>query len=361
MSEQQRPSADNAVTENADGVETSSDAPALHPAQAGSERRRPPKPPAAPRAGEEDAHDYRARPPWLIERLLFVIYMLSYWTARLLGRRGTNLFFGWLTRLLGPLSSQHKRGMHNFDLVRPSYSQAERRQILQGVYTNFARSSFEYAFLKDLLRDSEKWRVEGLEHFHAARAAAGGRMVIASAHFGNWEAIRAVAAREGAPLGLIYRAFNNKLVDQHVFSKMRSLGWPVFRKGRKGGRDLVKHVRSGAGALILVDQRLGGGPIIDFMGRPAETSIAAAQLARTMKAPLLTASARRLPNDDFVVRFDPPVVPARPDEMMAEINQRIESWVDEAPAQWLWVHRRWKVRQTGLRKFAKDAEAADTD
>lgn len=319
----------------------------------------------APAPREEPPEvEYRARPSWFVERLHFAAYITSYWLARLVGRRWTNAIFSTLSKLAGPIVGMSKRINANIDLVRPHFDRATRRRIAMGVYNNFSRTSYEYAFLDHLFRDAADSRVEGLEHFHAAREAAGGRMVVASAHFGNWEAIRAVAAREGAPLGLIYRAFNNKLVDQHVNARMRELGWPVFRKGATGGRRMFKHVRAGHGALILVDQRLGGAPIIDFMGRPAETSIAAAQLARTLKAPLITASAVRLPDDSFVVRFDPPVTPDRPDAMMAEVNRRIEGWIEETPEQWLWVHRRWKVRKSGTRKFdahreADEAEGAD--
>ncbi len=337
------------------------DGPKLEP---GSDK--PAAEPSAAGATAEPIVAYRARPHWFLERLHFTAYIVSYWIARLIGRRGAAAVFSRLGTLSAGLLGLKRRARGNLELVKPELGAAEQRRIIDGVCSNFARTAFEYAFLDKLTRAAEGWRVEGLEHFLAAREAAGGRVVVASAHFGNWEAIRAFTASRGAPLAIIYRAFNNKLVDQHIHRKMTELGWPAFRKGQVGGRQLFKHVRSGQGALILVDQRLGGAPIIDFMGRPAETSIAAAQLARTLKAPLLTASALRLEDDNFVVRFDPPVPPGRPDEMMAEVNRRIEGWVEEAPEQWLWMHRRWKVRQTTrLRKFgarqeggAEEGEAA---
>ena len=312
---------------------------------------------AESKPAEPKPFNYRARPNWLLERIEYAGYLIGYGSVRMLGPRWSGAMIDWLMRNVGPLLPLRKRALNNFDLVRPHYDAATREQIIRGVFGNFARTGFEYACLAHLAEEAKKWRVEGLEHLLAARDAADGRLVIASAHFGNWEAVRALTAAHGIPLGLIYRAFNNKLVDQHINRKMQELGWPAFRKSAAGGRELFKHVRSGKGAMILVDQRLGGAPIVDFMGRPAETSLAAAQMAKTLKAPLITASALRI-NGGFVVRFDPPVPLGRPDEMMAEVNRRVEAWVDEAPEQWLWMHRRWKIRAIeGPRKFGSRHES----
>ena len=301
--------------------------------------------------------EYRARPGWLMERVEYAGYLLGYGAVRALGPRWSGAWIDWMMRNIGPQLGLAKRAHGNFDLVRPHYDAEARRRIIRGVFGNFARTGFEYAALPHLAREAANWRVEGLEHLTAAREAAGGKLIVASAHFGNWEAVRAMTAHHGAPLGLIYRAFNNKYVDQHINRKMTDIGWPVFRKGAAGGRELFRHVRAGGGAMILVDQRLGGAPIIDFMGRPAETSLAAAQMARTLKAPLVPASALRV-KGGFVVRFEEPVPPGRPDEMMAEVNRRVEHWVDEAPEQWLWMHRRWKVRSAKRpRKFGSSHES----
>ena len=306
--------------------------------------------------------NYRARPHWLAERVHFAGYMTGYGLAKALGPKWINAAMGGLMRNVGPLLPLSKRAYRNFDLVRPAYDAEARRRIVRGVFDNFARTGFEYAAIPYLSRAAADWRVEGLEHYLEAQKAAGGRLIVASAHVGNWEAVRAVAALHGPPLGLIYRAFNNKFVDQHIFRKMTETGWPAFRKSAAGGRALFKHVRNGGGAMILVDQRLGGAPIIDFMGQPAETSLAAAQMAKTLKAPLVPAVGLRV-EGGFVVRFEEPIEPGRPDDMMAEVNRRVAAWVDEAPEQWLWMHRRWKVRAiSGPRKFgSRHASDARTD
>lgn len=291
---------------------------------------------------------------WWLETLEWT----GLWLGRLIlapwGARGRSRLVGWLARNLGPVSPFVKRINDNIDLVRPNYSEATRARIRRGVMENFARTAVEYLDLPDLAARSAAFKVSGLEHLEAAKAANEGRMVVVSAHYGNWEAVRAVAARHGAPLGIIYRAFNNRKMDDDSFSLITACGWPAWRKGAEGSKALFKHVRKGGGAMILVDQRAGGAPSLDFMGQPAETSLAAAQLALKLKAPLLPAAAKRV-GDGFEVFFEPPIEPSDPLEMSEAVNKVVASWVDAAPEQWFWLHRRWRRRGWGgeLRRYGR--------
>lgn len=271
--------------------------------------------------------------------------------------RGRSRLMGRIGGALGPWLGFARRIEANIDLVRPDYDAATRRRITRGVMANFASAAIEYMDLPALYEASEGFSVEGLEHLQAAREAGGGKLVVVSAHYGNWEAARAVAARHGAPLAIIYRAFNNRKMDDYSHRLITACGWPAYRKGAEGSRELFKHVRGGGGAMILVDQRLGGAPQLDFMGRPAETSLAAAQLALKLKAPLLPAAARRT-ETGFHVIFEPPIPPSDPMTMTEAVNKVIEGWIDAAPEQWFWLHRRWRLRKIGRRRLQKRGEAA---
>lgn len=284
------------------------------------------------------------RPPWAMERLEYAGILIARAILWVLGRRAGVALTGFVVgRLVGRLPFVMKRARANLALVRPELNGAGSGRMLRDMMANFGRTLVEYVWLRELVADAPTYEVEGLEHLIAARDAAGGKMVVAGAHYGNWEAVRAVAALHEAPLAIIYRAFNNKLFDDYAFGLITAPGWPAFKKGRDGGRDLFKHVRRGGGAMILVDHRMGGAPLAPFMGRPAETSVAAAQLAAKTGAPLVPAVAQRTPTG-FVVRFAPAVAPDTPVEMMTEVNARIGAWIDAHPEQWLWLHRRWRVR-----------------
>lgn len=299
------------------------------------------------------------RPVTLLNRIEAAGFRLARGFLRLFPPKRRSAIAGWAGRVIGARLPFTARAETALKELRPQLDATGRKRLIAAMMDNFTRTAVEYEHLPDLYADAPNWTVEGVEHLTAAQE--GGRgYVLASAHFGNWEAVRAAAALHGAPMAIIYRAFNNRLIDEAWYEFIVSGGSPAFRKGSEGARGLFKHVRKGGGAMILVDQRQGGGPLLDFLGRPAETSTSAAQLARTLRAPLLTARAIRTA-DGFSVRFEPEIPRGAPDQMTQVVNDRIAGWVEEAPEQWFWLHRRWKIRSKGSRKrkFDSAAEAAE--
>ena len=108
-------------------------------------------------------------------------------------------------------------------------------------------------------------------------------------------------------------------------------------------RRLVAHIKRGGTAMILVDQRNSGAPLLPFLGQPAETVLVAAELARAAGVPLVPAVSRRTSLvPEFAVRFEEPATGENAAEMMTEVNLRISAWIDACPEQWFWFHRRWK-------------------
>ena len=119
-----------------------------------------------------------------------------------------------------------------------------------------------------------------------------------------------------------------------------------MHKGRQGSRQLLRHVARKGAAMILVDQRQTGAPLIPFLGRPAETALSAAELALRFDAALIPARALRVEaGRKYHVRFEAPIEARDATEAMIQVNARIGAWVTEAPGQWFWMHRRWRLSE----------------
>ncbi|MEM7669366.1 MAG: lysophospholipid acyltransferase family protein, partial [Pseudomonadota bacterium] len=167
--------------------------------------------------------------------------------------------------------------------------------------------------------------------------------ILVTGHYGNWEAVRFAAQAMGHQSGIIYRAFNNRYLDRFTLNLIPAVGEPILQKGG-GIRQLFAHVKKGGVVMILVDQRNTGAPYLDFLGKPAETVTAAAEMAAKTGAALIPAVGRRdLAAGKFHVRFETPVAAADPATMMQEVNDRLGAWIIEAPDQWFWLHRRWRT------------------
>jgi KDO2-lipid IV(A) lauroyltransferase len=63
---------------------------------------------------------------------------------------------------------------------------------------------------------------------------------------------------------------------------------------------------------------------------------------RTGAALIPVRAARNVPARRFDVTFEAPVTGDDPRAMMAEVNRRIGAWIEAAPEQWFWFHRRWR-------------------
>lgn len=245
-----------------------------------------------------------------------------------------------------PLAPAARRIRENLAMVRPSL---QPRRITREVGDNFGRVLAEYIRMPDFAARSERRHARGVEHLRQA-AAAGRGVVVVSAHFGNWEAVRLAARDAGVDVGILYRAFNNPLFDAMSIWRIRAAGEPVLHKGRQGGRGLLGALKRGGVVMVLLDQRSGGDPLIAFLGREAETATAVAALAQRTGAALIPAFAqRRADGLSFDVTFEPPLPPGDPISVTGAINDRFSAWVDAAPGQWFWLHHRWKRRKVRAR------------
>jgi Kdo2-lipid IVA lauroyltransferase/acyltransferase len=240
------------------------------------------------------------------------------------------------------LPGYHRRAEANLALVWPDRSAAERRRIVRGAGAQFTRLMVEYARLDKALPEFEI-EVAGAEHLLAAQAAGRGAILV-SAHYGNWEAARMAALRLGCETGILSRAFNNRYLDRFALGLIARAGRPIIRKGWGGMRQMLDHVEAGGFVMILVDHRNSGAPLIDFLGRPAETATGAADVARRTGAALIpVCAARNVAARRFDVTFEAPVTGEDSRAMMAEVNRRVGAWIEAAPEQWFWFHRRWRT------------------
>ncbi|MEM1275358.1 MAG: lysophospholipid acyltransferase family protein [Pseudomonadota bacterium] len=293
---------------------------------------------------------------WLTRASEWMMYA-SAWSFRTL----TWPLSTWaLTRSLAPLGGwiawkvpmARKRIIENVDHVFPGLTDAEKKVFVKANGAQTLCLFVEYSRLDKVLREVGV-EVSGEEHLRGRPDGTGA--ILVTAHYGNWEAVRMAAKFMGQECGIIYRAFNNRYLDRFTMNLIPAAGEPVLQKG-SGMRQLLAHVKRGGVVMILVDQRNSGAPYLDFLGKPAETVLAAAELATRTGAALIPAVAERdLAKRRFKVTFETPVAIAAPEKMMQEVNDRISGWIMQAPDQWFWLHRRWR---TTLRSQGKSGDRA---
>jgi len=257
---------------------------------------------------------------------------------------------GWLGRKVGPRLPLSKRARSSLKKCFPALSPIEVENIVLGMWDNYGRLIAEYANADAFwdgktLRNIEVQGIENLKYFQED----GKPGIIFTAHTGNWQMITLAAQSVGFDLTQMYRPANNPWVDYLMLKCQKLAVKNVITKGKGGPKDLLSLLRRGDHALLLVDQKMGEGMPVPFLGRDAMTAKGVARMYLNQNCPLLPARTERLHGSHFRVTFYPPL-DFKPQGdlnqdmygLLLKINTMIGEWVTERPAQWLWLHRRWK-------------------
>lgn len=193
--------------------------------------------------------------------------------------------------------------------------------------------------------------IQGREHLDAALAA-GEPVIVLVPHFLGLELGGAVFTALVHPGIYMYQRVRNPVIDwQMKRARTRFGSLPV--EHRDDLRGLIRQIKGGTPFFYLPDQDAGQrrGVFAPFCGQPAATVATLGRLARLAQArvvPLFTAF--RPGGRGIELRFAPPIdgLSGRdPQADAARMNDIIESEVRRRPAQYFWVHRRFKTRPPG--------------
>jgi KDO2-lipid IV(A) lauroyltransferase len=248
-----------------------------------------------------------------------------------------------LRRTVGPLAGYRKRAEENLALIYPDMGVINRRQLAEQCCDNFGRTIIENYSWQEFGKSLNNVKAQGDGLDALAEAADAKRPVIfVTAHFGNHEAPRQVLTAMGQTIGGLYRPMQNDYFNDHYAKTMTSWGGPVFAQGRRGTMGFVRHLRNGGMGTLLFDVSAPG-PRLPFLGHPARTSLSAAEIALKLDAVVIPYfGIRQVDGLSFQVEVEAPVAHDTAENMLLEMNARLEAQIARNPAQWFWVHRRWK-------------------
>lgn len=291
---------------------------------------------------------------WIIDR----VWRGLIWGALRLPHRMRVASMGWLFRTVaGPMTGRAKQARDNLAMIFPEMPEAERTRITRAVLDNVGRVVIEnYATAYQMTR-AQGWQPTGPGWDAAEHARAEGRPILfISGHYGNYQAGRAALNGRGYQMGGLYRPLNNDYLNAHYIATIEDVGGGAFTRDRRGLAGFVKHLKSGAQGAILIDQYLFDGQIFDFMGHPAPTSTAAAEMALKYNALLVPIYSTRMANGyDFTIELEAPIPHSDAETMTIALNDSLSARVRAAPEQWFWVHNRWKPERAD--KAARNAQA----
>jgi len=191
--------------------------------------------------------------------------------------------------------------------------------------------------------------VQGLDNLQAAIAQGRG-IVFVTGHIGNWELLGAAVSAVHS-VSVVAAPIEPKPLNDMIVRFRAALGVRTILRGQPGAaKELIRIFRENRVLGILIDQDTDvEGAFVDFMGRPAWTPTAAAQMAIKFGAPVLFGYIQRVDNGRHIATIEGPLELTRTGNDAKDIvvntarfTKLIERAVLKNPEQWVWMHRRWR-------------------
>lgn len=280
---------------------------------------------------------------WAGFSLLWLISRLPLCAQSWLGLR--------LGRLLAKLVKKRRHiAERNIALCFPELSEQQQQAL---VIEHFEQLGLSYIELGRVWwpRPSlwqERYIINGLEHFEAAHKDGG--VLLICGHYTLLDLGANILGRT-IPMSGMYRANNNPVMG-YLEKKGRENFFETAIE-RSQIRDLIKTLKSKKAVWYAPDQDFGRKNTVfaPFFGQQASTLTSPSRLAAMTGSKVLMVSFHRTSNSQYEITLSPALenFPSGDDVADAtRLNNLLEASIRKYPAQYLWVHRRFKTREDNL-------------
>ncbi len=280
---------------------------------------------------------------------VFIFWLLHFLPYRALVSIGNGL-----GALLFLLANERRRvATINLQLCFPDMSEAARETLVRGHFKLFTRGVIERCILwwGSAARINSLIRVEGIEHFEAIKNQPS---ILLTPHFVGMDAGGQWIAQH-ADTVCMYANQKNQYMTALLLEKRARFGTQKLYSRQQGLRPILKGMKANMPFIYPPDQDQGikDGAFIPFFGVPAATMASLPRIAQMTGAKVVP-SITRMTATGYVLTFYPAWENYPTGDDIADarrMNEFIEQRVLEMPAQYFWVHKRFKTRPKGEAKF----------
>ena len=286
---------------------------------------------------------------WVARAVLGLLWLLQRLPLGVQAALGRGLG-ALLHRLAG---GRRRVALRNVALCLPDWDDGRRRQLVREHFQWLARSLLERGLLwyASPARLKSLIQVEG-DVGLAQRSAKPVMWLVP--HFVALD-VAGVATQlfQGGKVASIYQAQSNAVFDQAMRSGRLRFGLAEIFARSERALPLVRAIKRGHAFFNLPDMDFGAkdAAFVPFFSVPAATLLAPALMARSLGMVVQPVVAEILAGGQgYRVRFLPPWDDFPGDDDVAaatRMNRWIEDQIRLNPAQYLWVHKRFKTRPAG--------------
>jgi len=289
------------------------------------------------------------------EKIEYLLVKLFLGIAKIAPKSFVYAFFKMLALLLYHIDSKRRAlTITNLTHAFGDRSPDEIKTLSKEVYVELSKTVAEILLMFAGRFDIDEAVVnkeEALKQIEELTQNSPNGIIAMTAHFSNWELLAHFLAKHGLKMLVIGREGNNKLIEDNITTPFRRKYGNDTAFKSKAMLSMVKRLKQGGNVGILIDQKSGaqGSVKVDFFGEPAETTLSIATLKEKLDPLVVPFFAVRVGEGKYRILIERPVEyegdetgDERLEKMTRQYNSVMESVIRAYPAQWFWMHNRWR-------------------
>jgi KDO2-lipid IV(A) lauroyltransferase len=289
-------------------------------------------------------------PKWFLVGCLWIVARLPMGAVFAVGR---------VIGFLGYHLAKSRRHITEVNIAKcfPELSAQQQKALVREnfVHTGIGAVEIALPWLNPTRDLADRFKIEGVEHLNAAHELGNG-IVLVGAHYTTIDITSQPLGAFGF-VDVMYRQNKNPVWESLQFNGRKTFFDGVVE--RSDMRQILKRLKQGRTMWYAADQDYGikHSVFAPFFGIDTATITVTSRLASKNKsAVLMLHQFRDLKRKTWTLKFTPMLENFPSGDDLADatrLNAMLEAEVKLVPAQYLWMHRRFKTRPTGEASFYK--------
>lgn len=258
------------------------------------------------------------------------------------------------------LDKKHKHIANvNLDLAfNNKLNKTEKNNIIYNSYKNLVFNMYEIMKNQNATKDQilSKMKVQN-EHFITSLLKENKKIILITAHYGNWEIGVPYFALKYSPIVTVGRKMNNPHIHKLYENIRKKNNITMFDK-YDAAKNLIKALKEDKIVALMIDQHTPHGSDVDFLHVNDTFIDVSSRLALRFNAVILPVFAITNDFEDYTLKFYPPIdcqkINFSTQDKIKQLTQIqadiISKQITSNPNLWLWQHKRWKKNYNDLYK-----------
>lgn len=281
--------------------------------------------------------------------LVFVVKFIPYDFIVNLGGKLSVLYF--------KVSKDRNDVIKHLKIAFPDKSEKEILDLKKEFSIHIGKTFIEFLKLASKEVDFDKrCEIEGKEYLIEALQQNKGVLLL-TGHIGNWELFGSYLAHLNytkinvVAKKIYYDKLNNLLINIRKISNVNTL------MRNESTKDMIKCLKNNECLGILIDQDTNvKSCFVDFFGKECSTPIGATVFAMHYDSIVLPVFISRIENNRHKMMIKKPIDLVKTSDSERDIivntqnfTKIIEDQIKMFPAQWVWMHKRWKRKRDNIK------------